>query len=44
MLKRIEPIGMKIKTAAERWLNANGHADYLKDYQWEYNLVQSDEL
>lgn len=38
--KRIEAIGMKIKTAAERWLNANGQAGYLKDYQWEYNLVE----
>ena len=37
--KRIENIGIKIKTAAERYLNANGQADYLKDYQWEYNLV-----
>ncbi len=42
--KRIELIGMKIKTASERWLNANGHADYLDGYEWEYNLVQSDEL
>lgn len=37
--KRIETIGMKIKTAAERYLNANGQAGYLKDYQWDYNLV-----
>ncbi len=42
--KKIETIGMKIKTAAERWLNANGHADYLEGYEWEYKLVQSDEL
>lgn len=38
--QRIETIGMKIKTAAERWLNANGQSGYLKDYQWEYNLVE----
>ncbi|MFC4740034.1 M48 family metallopeptidase [Flavobacterium ponti] len=37
--KRIENIGIKIKTAAERYLTANGNAGYLKDYQWEYNLV-----
>lgn len=37
--KRIENIGLKIKTAAERYLTANGNASYLKDYQWEYNLV-----
>ena len=32
-------VGQKIAIAAERWLNANGHAGYLKDYKWEYNLV-----
>ncbi len=37
--KRIENIGQKIKVAAERWLNANGNAGYLKDYAWEYTLV-----
>lgn len=42
--KRIALIGQKIKTAAERWLNANGNADYLNGYEWEYNLVESDEL
>jgi len=42
--KRIETIGMKIKTASERWLNANGKAGYLDDYEWEYNLVESKEL
>lgn len=42
--KRIETIGIKIKNAAEKYLNANGYSEYLKDYQWEYKLVQSDEL
>jgi predicted Zn-dependent protease len=42
--KRIETIGMKIKTASERYLNANGKSDYLKDYAWEYNLVDSKEV
>lgn len=41
---RVRNVGMKIKTAAERWLNANGYAGYLKDYQWEYNLVESKEV
>ncbi len=40
--RRIQDIGNKIKTASERWLNANGHAGYTKDYDWEYNLVQDD--
>lgn len=42
--KRIETIGNKIRVAAERWLTANGQADYLKDYAWEYKLVESKEL
>jgi predicted Zn-dependent protease len=42
--KRVEAVGLKIKTAAERWLTANGNATYLKDYAWEYNLVDSKEV
>ncbi|MEZ4856174.1 MAG: M48 family metallopeptidase [Gelidibacter sp.] len=36
MVKRV---GQKIAAAAERWLDANGYQGYLKDYKWEYNLV-----
>jgi hypothetical protein len=39
--KRVENVGMKIKAAAERWLTTNGQATYLKDYQWEYKLVEN---
>jgi predicted Zn-dependent protease len=42
--KRVETVGMKIKGAAEKWLNANGFKDYLKDYQWEYHLVDNKEV
>ena len=35
----ITRVGQRIAVAAERWLNANGHAGYLADYKWEYNLV-----
>ncbi|RXR28333.1 M48 family peptidase [Flavobacterium piscinae] len=38
--KRVETVGIKIKQAAEKWLTAVGHPDYLKDYQWEYKLVE----
>lgn len=41
---RIETIGMKIKTASERWLNANGQSEYLQGYEWEYKLVASKEV
>lgn len=42
--KRVENVGMKIKAAAERYLNANGYPTYLKDYQWEYKLVESKDV
>lgn len=35
----ITSVGQRIASAAERWLDANGHPGYLKDYKWEYNLV-----
>lgn len=42
--KLVENVGIKIKNAAERYLNANGYKDYLKDYRWEYKLVESNEI
>ncbi len=32
-------VGQKISVASERWLTANGYGGYLKDYAWEYTLV-----
>ncbi|PWA04737.1 M48 family metallopeptidase [Flavobacterium psychrotolerans] len=42
--RMVETVGMKIKTAAEKYLNANGYSGYLKDYQWDYKLVESKEV
>ncbi|MCK7591147.1 M48 family metallopeptidase [Subsaxibacter sp. CAU 1640] len=36
----VRTVGQKIAVAAERWLDANGYQGYLKDFRWEYNLVQ----
>ncbi|XLS27733.1 M48 family metallopeptidase [Flavobacteriaceae bacterium M23B6Z8] len=41
MVKRV---GQRIAGAAERWLTANGHPGYLKDYRWEYKLIDSDQV
>lgn len=41
---RVVSVGTKIKNAAEKWLNANGYQGYLKDYQWEYKLVENKEV
>ena len=38
----ISRVGQRIASAAERWLSANGYPGYLKDYQWEYNLVNDE--
>lgn len=42
--KRVENVGMKIRSAAERWLKANGQSGYLNGYQWEYKLVEGKEV
>ncbi|UZO80116.1 M48 family metallopeptidase [Aquimarina sp. ERC-38] len=38
----IKRVGQKISKASERWLNANGHPEYLEGYSWEYNLVKNE--
>jgi len=35
----ITRVGQRIAVASEKWLDANGYKGYLKDYNWEYNLV-----
>ena len=41
MIKRV---GQRIARAAELWLDANGYQGYLDDYEWEYNLIDSDQV
>jgi predicted Zn-dependent protease len=40
----VETVGANIRGAAEKWLAAEGYGDYLKDYNWEYKLIESDEV
>lgn len=42
--KRVETVGMKIKAAAEKYVVSIGQPDYLKDYQWEYKLIEGKEV
>jgi predicted Zn-dependent protease len=42
--KRVETVGMRIKAAAEKYLNYLGQSQYLNDYRWEYKLVDSKEV
>lgn len=37
-------VGKKIAAATEAYLNANGLADEVKNFSWEFNLVQDDQL
>lgn len=42
--QRVKEIGMKIAQAVEAYLRIQGMEDLIKDYQWEFNLVQSEEV
>lgn len=42
--KSVETVGMKIKAAAEKYLISIGQPEYLKDYRWEYKLVESKDV
>ena len=42
--RRIESVGIKIKLAAEKYLNYLGQKQYLDGYQWEYKLVDSKDV
>jgi len=42
--KKVELIGIQIKNAAKKYLNYLGQSEYLKDYRWEYKLIDSKEV
>ena len=42
--KRVETVGLRIKAAAEKYLIYLGQSQYLKDYRWEYKLVDNKEV
>ncbi|MBW1655685.1 M48 family metallopeptidase [Flavobacterium quisquiliarum] len=42
--KLVETVGYKIKLAAEKYLAYLGQSQYLKDYRWEYKLVDNKEV
>jgi predicted Zn-dependent protease len=42
--KRVESVGFRIKAAAEKYLTFLGQSQYLKDYRWEYKLVDNKEV
>jgi predicted Zn-dependent protease len=40
----VDRVGGNIRRAAEKWLAKEGKSSYLKDYKWEYHLVDSKEV
>lgn len=42
--KMVERIGNNIADAAQRYLSSLGYTDYLKDYHWEYKLVDDPQV
>ena len=36
----VERVGKRLAQAAQKWLEREGYGDYLKEYQWEYNLIE----
>ncbi|PXY46986.1 M48 family metallopeptidase [Flavobacterium hydrophilum] len=42
--KLVSNVGARIKAAAEKYLTYLGQTQYLKDYRWEYKLVENKEV
>ena len=42
--RMVKHVGQEIANAAEKWLNNNGYKDYLKNYKWEYSLIDSEQV
>ncbi|MFD2518989.1 M48 family metallopeptidase [Salinimicrobium flavum] len=40
----INNVGQKIATASKRYLDANGFQGYLDGYEWEFSLIQDDQV
>lgn len=40
----VETVGQRIATAADKYLKANGYPNYLDDYNWEFKLVNDEQV
>jgi predicted Zn-dependent protease len=41
---KVKSIGQKIATAVTRYMNANGYADQIQNFSWEFNLIESKDI
>ncbi|KAI9549841.1 mitochondrial metalloendopeptidase [Daphnia sinensis] len=42
--QRVKRIGANISNAVTRYMNANGYGEQIKNYRWEFNLIESPEI
>lgn len=42
--RMVENVGKRIASAADVYLKANGYPNYLDDYNWEFNLVNDEQV
>ncbi|WP_432711737.1 M48 family metallopeptidase [Pedobacter sp.] len=41
---RVKRIGQKIANAVTQYMNANGYAEQIQGFKWEFNLIESPEI
>ena len=41
---RVKRVGNRIKDAVERYMNENGYGDQLEGFEWEFNLINEDQV
>ena len=42
--RMIVQVGKKMSASVEKYLNDNGYQELVKDFSWEFNLLESDEI
>ena len=42
--KMVQGVGIRIQHAVEKYMKQNNLSDHLKDYEWEFNLVNDDQV
>ncbi len=42
--QKVKTVGSRLSNAVEKFLRDQGQADEIKQYAWEYNLIQSDQV
>lgn len=42
--RMVKRVGQRIQSAVETYFQGQGQPNYLKDYQWEFNLLKDDEM